>query len=300
MAQNAQQTDKKTYQRLFVPITREDLPRVADRYPFIYLERGRLEIDDSSLKWIDANGSVIRLPVATLNCLLLGPGTSITHEAIKVASQANCLVCWVGEDSMVFYAHGITPTADTRNLRRQMELAMDESLRVKVARAMYRKRFPDFPLEEKSVSELMGMEGIRVREIYEQKAQEYGVGWKGRKYVPGKFEISDMTNKLLSSMNHALYSIITSCIYAMGYTPRIGFIHSGSPLPLTYDFADLYKAELSIDLAFALTLSLGGEYNRHTVAEAFRKRVIEMDLVKNIASDLDEYLGEKNAGRYRK
>ncbi|MDA6076182.1 hypothetical protein O0544_02705 [Edwardsiella anguillarum] len=95
-------------QRLFVKITRESLPQVKDKYPFIYLERGRLEIDDSSLKWLDAEGQVVRLPVATLNAILLGPGTSLTHEAVKTAAAANCAICWVGEDSLLFYAAGFT------------------------------------------------------------------------------------------------------------------------------------------------------------------------------------------------
>lgn len=101
--------------RLFVKVTRDTLPQVKDKFPFIYLERGRLEIDDSSLKWLDADGNVVRLPVATLNTILLGPGTSLTHEAVKTASAANCAICWVGEDSLLFYAAGFVPTATTRN-----------------------------------------------------------------------------------------------------------------------------------------------------------------------------------------
>src|SRR5688500_18737629 len=85
--------------RLLIKVTRDTLPQVKDKYPFIYLERGRLEIDDSSVKWIDCEANVVRLPIATLNCVLLGPGTSITHEAVKVIAQSNCGVCWVGEDS---------------------------------------------------------------------------------------------------------------------------------------------------------------------------------------------------------
>ncbi len=89
--------------RLLVKVTRDTLPQVKDKYPFIYLERGRLEIDDSSIKWIDAEANVVPLPVATLNTILLGPGTTVTHEAIKVAAAANCSICWVGEDSLLFY-----------------------------------------------------------------------------------------------------------------------------------------------------------------------------------------------------
>lgn len=104
--------------RLFIRITRETLPRIADKYPFLYLERGRLEVDDSSVRWIDCSKNCVRIPVATIACLLLGPGTTVTHEAVKTASAANCMLCWTGEDSLLFYAAGFSPTADTRNLQR--------------------------------------------------------------------------------------------------------------------------------------------------------------------------------------
>lgn len=285
--------------RLFVPITRESLPRVTDKYPFLYLEHGRLEIDDSSLKWVDADGNKVRLPAATLNCLLLGPGTSITHEAVKVASAANCSVCWVGEDCLLFYASGITPTSNTRNLQRQAMLAMHEKTSLAVARALFARRFPDADLENRSLQEMMGMEGLRVRNLYLEKAEQYNVGWKGRTFIPGKFEMSDLTNQILTSTNAALYGILCSCVHSLGYSPHLGFIHSGSPLPFIYDLADLYKAELTIDLAFSLTLSLAGKYNKYAVAEEFRKRVIEQDLLKTVALDIDALLGEKSARRYR-
>src|SRR5690554_8007850 len=129
-------------QRLFVKVTRDSLPQVKDKYPFLYLERGRLEIDASSIKWIDSENNVVPLPVATLNALLLGPGTSITHEAVKIATAANCAVCWVGEDSLLFYAAGFHTTADTRNLKRQVELATHPEKALAVARRMFAYRFP--------------------------------------------------------------------------------------------------------------------------------------------------------------
>lgn len=256
-----------------------------------------MEIDDSSVKWIDCDNNVVRLPIATLNCLLLGPGTTVTHEAIKVIASANCNVCWVGEDSLLFYAIGQTPTANTRNFRRQMLLSADEKKSLEVARRMYARRFPKAELTGKSLKEMMGMEGYRVRELYEQKAQEYQVGWKGRAYVPGKFELGDMTNQILTSTNAALYGILSSAVHSMGYSPHIGFIHSGSPLPFVYDLADLYKEKLCIDLAFALTVEMAGRYNKHKVAESFRKRVIEMDLLACISADIEEMLGGKSARR---
>ncbi len=286
------ENERRQPQRLIIKVTRDTLPQVKDRYPFLYLERGRLEIDDSSVKWISSEGEVIRLPAATISTLLLGPGTSVTHEAIKILGAANCNVCWVGEDSLLFYATGVSPTANTRNMRRQMMLACDKKKSLEVARRMYSRRFPDADLSGKSLKTMMGMEGQRVKKLYEMKAQEYDVGWKGRSFVPGKMEMSDITNQILTSCNAALYGILTSCIYTMGYEPHIGFIHSGSPLPFVYDMADLYKENLCIDLAFSLTLNLAGRYDRHKVSSAFRERALKMDLLGRIGPDIEEMLGE--------
>ncbi len=287
-------------QRLFVKVTRDSLPQVKDKYPFLYLERGRLEIDDSSIKWIDADNNVVPLPVATLNALLLGPGTTVTHDAVKTAVSANCSICWVGEDSLLFYAAGFLPTADTRNLKQQIDLASDRQKSLEVARRMFARRFPDAELQGKSLQEMMGMEGYRVRALYQQKAEAYQVGWKGRQFTPGKFELGDVTNQVLTSTNAALYGILCSAVHSMGYSPHVGFIHSGSPLPFIYDLADLYKEELCIDLAFALTRDLAGRYDKHKVSAAFRQRVIDMELLAKVGEDIQDMFGGGNARRRRK
>jgi CRISPR-associated protein Cas1 len=283
--------------RLLVKVTHDTLPQLKDKYPFLYLERGRLEVDDSSVKWIDCDCNVIRLPIATIGTLLLGPGTTLTHEAVKVLAAANCGVCWVGEDSLLFYAVGQSPTADTRNFRRQMELSCDKSKALEIARRMFAIRFPAAELAGKNLKEMMGMEGYRVRQLYEDLAEKYGVGWEGRSFQPGKFAMSDMTNKILTSANAALYGILLSSIYALGYSPHIGFIHSGSPLPFVYDMADLYKERLCIDLAFSATLEMAGKYDKAVVSSEFRKRVIDFDLLSKIPADIDHVLtGGKCAG----
>ena len=87
-------------ERIIIKVSCADLPLLRDRYPFIYLEHGRLEVDDSSIKWISADREVFRIPAATISTLLLGPGTSVTHEAIKVLAETNYTICWVGEDTI--------------------------------------------------------------------------------------------------------------------------------------------------------------------------------------------------------
>ena len=173
-----------------------------------------------------------------------------------------------------------------------MVLASDKKKALKVARRMFTFRFPQADLDGKSLNEMRGMEGQRVRQTYEKCALQYKVGWKGRSFTPGRFEFSDITNQILTAANTALYGIISSAVYALGYSPHIGFIHSGSPLPFVYDIADLYKEGLCIDLAFALTLALAGQYDKNKVLSEFRKRVIEMRLLEKIADYVESVLTE--------
>ncbi|HGJ5877040.1 MAG TPA: hypothetical protein ACHBX0_12680 [Arsenophonus sp.] len=172
--------------RLFVKITRESLPYFKDKYPFIYLERERLEINDSSLKWLDAEGNIVRLPVAMLNAILLEPGKTLTHEAVKTVAAANCAICWFGEDSLLFYAAGFQPTENRHNLHQQAMISCNRKAALEVAWRIFAYRFPDANLTGKSLKEMMCMEGARVRAPYQQKAQQYGVGARKAGSFPRK------------------------------------------------------------------------------------------------------------------
>jgi CRISPR-associated protein Cas1 len=176
---------------IFEKPPRETLSPAKDRWTPVYFEHGRLEVDDSSVKWIGADRTVLRVPVATLSTILLGPGTTVTHAAIKACADCNTPVCWVGEESLRFYAVGITPTHDNSCARRQSNLHASASKSAEVARRMFKKRFPDVDVSTKTVAELRGMEGHRVRAIYKQMGAKYGVTWKGRDYNPDNWDVSD-------------------------------------------------------------------------------------------------------------
>lgn len=273
--------------KVIFKLSREFFPQCKDRYPLLYFEHGRIEVDDSSVKWVGANRDIYAIPVATIATILLGPGTTVTHEAIKAISSSNTTICWVGDDSLRFYAAGITPTSDTRNLLQQVKCAADPEIRLTVAKRLFSRRFPDESLEGKSLQTLMGMEGGRVRTMYANKAEMYGVPWVGRRYIPGKMEASDKVNRLLTHSNSLLYAVITSSVIAHGYDPRIGFIHSGSPLPFIYDLSDLYKEILTIDLACMLA-SKEEKITNARLVEEFTKRAVDFDLLSKLSQDLEE------------
>lgn len=273
--------------KVIFKLSRDFFPQSKDRYPLLYFEHGRIEVDDSSVKWVGANRDIYAIPVATIATILLGPGTTVTHEAVKAISSSNTTICWVGDDSLRFYASGMTPTADTRNLLRQIRFATDPETRLTVAKRLFSERFPNESLDGKSLQTLMGMEGVRVRALYASKAEEYGVPWNGRRYIPGKIEVSDKVNRYLTHANSLLYAVITSSVIAHGYDPRIGFIHSGSPLPFIYDLSDLYKEILTIDLAFMLA-SKEEKITNARLVEEFTKRAVDFDLLSKLSRDLEE------------
>lgn len=276
--------------KILFRVTKDMFPQVKDRYPYVYLEHGRLEVDDSSVKWISAEGFVVRLPVATIGSLFLGPGTTVTHAAILAVSSSGCTLCWIGEQSLAFYAYGMPPTADTAPLYRQGRLAFDPVSRVEVARKMFSLRFPYADLEGKTLQAMMGMEGVRVRKLYADLSAKYDVEWHRRAYVPGQPAQSDPANRALTFLNQLLYAVCTSGILAIGYSPRIGFIHSGSPMPFVYDVADLYKSDLTIDLAFKLVSEGADVTDRHTLIDAFCERLIERKVLETFAETVNSVM----------
>ena len=228
----------------------ETLALAKDRWTPIYLEHGRLEVDDSSVKWISAEGLLCRLPVATISAVLLGPGTTVTHAAMKACADSNTPVCWIGEVGMRFYAFGLAPNHTNEMPRIHAAAWGDKKRRAQIGRKMFKMRFPDLDVESRSIAELRGMEGLRVRSLYAECGLKFGVTWKGRNYNPNNWEVADGINKALSAANASLYALCAAVCCSLGYLPSLGFVHDGGTLPFIYDVADLYKHLTSIPAAF--------------------------------------------------
>lgn len=274
---------------IFEKPPRETLAPAKERWTPIYLEHGRLEVDDSSVKWIGADRTVIRLPVATLSAILLGPGTTVTHAAIKACSDCNTPVCWVGEQGMRFYSFGVTPTHANDNARKHAEYYASKTKRAEIARKMFLKRFPQETIEGKDVKELRGMEGKRIKALYEQMGYRYGVSWKGRNYDTSHWDVSDGINKAVSTANACFYALCSSIVCSMGYLPQLGFIHVAGTLPFVYDIADIYKPISTLEAAFE-TLSINKNAKEEEVISLLKKKIEEEELIKKIPNDIEELM----------
>ena len=216
---------------------------LKDRSSIIFIEKGNVDVLDGAFVVVDKNGVRTHVPIGGLACLMLEPGARISHAAVALAARAGTLVVWVGEAGVRLYAAGQPGGARSDRLLWQARLALDEEARLKIVRKMYDMRFGEPAPERRSVDQLRGIEGARVRKLYELTAQKYGVVWKRRDYDPHDFGYGDIPNRCLSAATSCLYGLTEAAVLAAGYAPAVGFLHTGKPLSFVYDVADVFKFE---------------------------------------------------------
>ena len=265
-----------------------DLPKFRDGLSYLYLEHGRIEQSLRAVEFWDKDGRVM-VPVAALAVLMLGPGTVITHEAVKTLTDNGCILVWVGEAGVRCYAHGVGETRKGYRLLRQAEMVSDVEKRLKVVRRMYGYRFGEALDPGLTLQQIRGMEGARVRKAYSEASKSYGVPWQGRFYDRTHWHLTDPVNRAISAANACLNGLCQAAILSSGYAPGLGFIHTGKQLSFVYDVADLYKVDLTVPLAFKLTAQTT-EKLESRVRQACRDLFYQERMLGSIIDDIDRLL----------
>jgi CRISPR-associated protein Cas1 len=266
-----------------------ELPKLRDSLSYLYLEHGRIEQKHKAVEFVDEEGRTM-IPAAALSVLMLGPGTSITHAAVKALAGNGCLMVWCGEDGMRCYAQGGGETRKAYHLLKQAELVSHPQKRLQVVLRMYRHRFGDDLDPDLSLPQIRGYEGVRVRKAYAEASRTYGVPWHGRRYDRRSWNSGDPVNRALSAAHALLNGLCHAAIVSGGYSPALGFIHTGKQLSFVYDIADLYKVDVTIPLAFR-TVAESTEKLGARVRQACREVFKEHRLLKRILPDIDYLLG---------
>lgn len=255
----------------------------------IFVWYGQINVVDGAFVVVDKNGIRKHIPVGSVACIMLEPGTRVSHAAVKLASQVGTLLVWVGEAGVRLYASGQPGGARSDRLLYQAKLALDDELRLKVVRKMYELRFGEPAPAKRSVEQLRGIEGSRVRKTYELLAQRYNVKWKGRRYDPKDWEKGDVANQCISAATACLYGITEAAILAAGYAPAVGFIHTGKPLSFVYDIADIYKFDTVVPVAFKIAAKSPRNPDKD-VRIACRDIFRETKILKKIIPDIESIL----------
>jgi CRISPR-associated protein Cas1 len=267
------------------------LPRVADSLSFLYMESVRITQDDTGvLAYVESPRGVekVYIPTAALSCVLLGPGTSVTQPALATfARHGTTLVC-VGAGGVRSYANIAPASLTTGWLEKQAKIWADDDLRVRAASRMYRMRFNLEVPDGTTLAQLRGMEGQRVKAFYRLLAQKHRIPRFRRNYDPAQWDSQDPVNLALSAANTCLYGVVHAAVCALGCSPALGFVHSGAQLAFVYDVADLYKARVTIPLAFSLHASTDPERSVRTrLREGFRLLRLLPTIVTDVQNLLD-------------
>lgn len=266
------------------------LPRIADSLSFLYLQAVRIVQDDTGVcAQVESQRGTERvyIPTAALGCVLLGPGTSITQPAMATfARHGTSLVC-VGAGGVRSYA-GILPASLTTNwLERQARAWADDEQRLNVATRMYTHRFGNAP-GGATLAQLRGMEGQRVKAYYRILAGKYGIKRFRRNYDPAAWDTQDPVNLALSAANSCMYGVVHAAVLALGCSPALGFVHSGTQMAFVYDIADLFKMQVTVPLAFSLHASTDAEREvRRKLREEFRLLKLMPAIINSVQRVID-------------
>ena len=223
---------------------------LKDRASLVFVERAQLDVQDGAFVAVNADGTRTHIPVGGLAGIMLEPGARISHAAVALAARSGTLITWVGEAGVRLYSAGQPGGARADRLLWQASIALDPAARLRVVRKMYALRFGEPAPERRSIEQLRGIEGARVRRSYELLAQAHGVRWTRRSYDVKDWEAGDVPNRCLSAATACLHGLCEAAVLAAGYAPAIGMLHSGKPLSFVYDIADLWKLDTVVPEAF--------------------------------------------------
>ena len=225
---------------------------LKERAALVFVERAQIDVVDGAFVAIDADGVRVHIPIGGIACLMLEPGGADQPRSCRASCTDGDLVTWVGEAGVRFYSAGQPGGARSDRLCGRHNWHSIRAARLRVVRKMYAIRFGETAPLKRSIDQLRGIEGQRVRNTYRLLAQQHGVAWNRRNYDPSSWNSADVPNRCLSAGTACLHGLSEAAVLAAGYAPAIGFLHTGKPRSFVYDIADLWKLESSCPEAFRI------------------------------------------------
>lgn len=231
----------------------------ADRHGLLWLSRGALTVRDGTLRFerdgpADAKSPLesgqYGIPFQTLSMILLGPGSTVSHDALRLMARHGTALVAVGEDGVRCYTAPPLMPDSSDTARRQMRAWGDAAgSRITIARRMYAMRLGEL-VPHTEIDILRGIEGARMRQTYKNLAQRYGIIWKGRRYDRNKPLAADIPNQAINHASVAVTSAAVIAVTSVGAIPQLGFIHEHSGDAFALDIADLFRDTVLLPAAF--------------------------------------------------
>ena len=276
----------------------------ADRHGLLWLSRGALTVRDGTLRFerqlqpddeSPLGPGEYGIPFQSLSMILLGPGSTVSHDALRLMARHGTALVAVGEDGVRCYTAPPIMPDSSEIARRQMNAWGDPEMRLTIARRMYAMRLGEV-LPETDIATLRGIEGARMRKTYQALAQRFGITWRGRRYDRSDPLSADVPNQCINHASVAVTAAAVIAVTATGAIPQLGFIHEQSGDAFALDIADLFRDTVLLPAAFraakasAVNSYLNVErYTRRTTGELLREeRVIPkmIDRIKTLFQDV--------------
>lgn len=281
----------------------------ADRHGLVWLDRGRLEVEDGCLRFVTAGGGELspgdyQIPHQSLSIILLGPGSSVTHDALRLLARHGCALAAIGEGAVRFYTAPPLMPDSSAIARAQATLWAAPKTRMEVARAMYALRFGEI-VRTRDIAVLRGQEGARIKRSYQLAAERFGVTWKGRNYDRDNPNAGDLPNQAINHAASAMRAAACVAVAAVGAIPQLGFIHEDSGQSFVLDIADLYRHDVTLDIAFGAvkeaqkTGEIIERTTRQRAAKLFRQQAVIPSMIEKIKTLVgpEKETGEANTGQ---
>lgn len=246
----------------------------ADRHGMMWLSYGNLSVKDGTLVFHTAGFDAVPagrydIPFQVISFILLGPGTTVTHDALRLLSRHHTGLFAVGTGGVRLYASLPKAPDQSKRARRHAELWGDERKRLDTVRRMYAWRLGEL-VPSADIAVLRGIEGARAKETYRQLAAQYGVTWRGRRYDRENPLMTDMPNQAINHAAVACYAAAAVAVNAVGCIPQLGFIHEDSGEAFNLDIADLFRDTFTVPVAFQAVKSAAGAHD-DTLERTVRK-----------------------------
>jgi len=227
----------------------------ADRHGLVWLDRGNLSVEGGCLRFVAAGSDTVAsgdylVPHQSLSMILLGPGSTVSHDALRFMARHGTALAAIGEGGVRFYtAQPLGP--DESGLARRQALAWADAKkgRMAIARRMYAWRLGEV-LPHRDIAVLRGIEGSRVKEVYRLTAERVGIRWKGRHYDRFDPLAADLPNQALNHAASAVEGAAAIAVAATAAIPQLGFIHEDSGQSFVLDVADLFRETITVPCAF--------------------------------------------------
>ena len=275
----------------------------ADRHGLLWLEYGKLSVEDGTLRFVAAKSETLdagdyAIPYQAISMILLGPGTSITQDVLRICARHGTLIAAVGAGGVKSYTAPPLGQGRSNVARQHAKQWADPVQRLDAARRLYAWRFGRV-LPHRDIETLRGIEGARMKESYKLAAQRFGVEWHGRRYDRQNPDAADLPNQALNHAATFVEAAADLAVAAVGALPPLGFIHEDSSNAFTLDIADLYRVDLTLPLAFgsvrAHSAAKGDNLEREIrlrAAELFRRE----KLIPRMIDRIKELLGVDDSG----